>query len=65
MKKEHPFYGKNKVFKVLTIPNKGALYEYCKHLSLTLDSIASLTVTLHIYFWCFFHDYLSGEQLHN
>ena len=26
--------GKIKVFKVLTIPNKGALYEYCKHLSL-------------------------------
>ena len=24
--------GKIKVFKVLTIPNKGALYEYCKHL---------------------------------
>ncbi len=26
--------GKIKVFKVLTIPNKGALYEYCKHLTL-------------------------------
>ena len=45
--------GKIKVFKVLTIPNKGALYEYCKHLSPykeefydTLSAIGKLKVQL-------------------